>query len=217
MAVLTETGPGGGRACRGRAQAIAVLAAAALCAAVGDRVDDLDRGRPAVRQRVGGGFANLLAVDRAAEGRLGRVHVDRGAAFLAGGQKERDLLIVALESDGHRHARTDDPLRARRLADAGCLQNVDELTDPGFLHALLILGSVISAILSQVTFLPCSLNLLRDLDPARTGEVVELSLQPVVRLLRQPGVGVVARLGHGYSSVSCGGSGPLPGPGGPRG
>src|SRR6266849_1759801 len=168
--------------------------------AVRDRLKDLDGGRTAVRQGVGGRLANLLARDGAAQRRPRRVHVDRRAALLAGREQERHLVLVALEPDRHRHARTDHAIRARRLADPRVVEDVLQLVDAGLLLALLLLRRVVAAVLAQVPLVSGRLDLLGDLDTARPGEVVQLRLEPVVRLLSEPGDGVVARLGHGYSS-----------------
>ena len=168
---------------------------------VGHGVDDLHRDLLAVGQRVARLLADLLAGDRRAKRGLRRVHVDRRAALLARGQQERDLLVVADEADGHRHAGADHAIRARRLADPGVLQNVLELEDPAFLLALLLLGRVVTAVLAQVSLVAGSLDLFRDIDAPLHREIVELGLKPVVRLLGKPGDAFIARLGHGHSSV----------------
>ena len=65
--------------------------------------------------------------------------------------------------------------------------------------ALFVLGRVITAVLAQVALFASRFDLLRDIDAAPSGEVVELCLEPVKRLLGQPGDGLFTRLGHGYS------------------
>jgi hypothetical protein len=76
-----------------------------------------------------------------------------------------------------------------------------EQDDPGLDLALLILGRVVAAVLLQVALVAGRLDLLRDIDAPRSGKVVKLGLEPVVRLLGQPGDGLFARLGHGHSLV----------------
>src|SRR6266567_5002587 len=177
-------------------------------------LEDLDGGRTPVWQGVGGRLADLLARDRAAERRPWRVHIDRRAALLAGREQERHLVLVALEPDRHRHAGTDHAIRPRRLPDARVVQDVLQLVDAGLLLALLLLRRVVTAVLAQVTLVPGRLDLLGDLDAAGPGEVVQLRLEPVVRLLGKPGDGVIAGLGHGYSSdaVRTESAGPWQGP-----
>ena len=58
----------------------------------------------------------------------------------------------------------------------GVLQDVLQKDDPRLDLALLVLGRVVAAVLPQVAFLPGRLDLLRDLDAARPGQVVELGL-----------------------------------------
>ena len=65
----------------------------------------------------------------------------------------------------------------------------------GLLLALLLLGGVVAAVLAQVALLAGLLDLAGDLGAAPTGEILELRLEPVVRLLGQPGD--TAGLGHG--------------------
>jgi len=79
-------------------------------------------------------------------------------------------------------------------------QDVGELVDPRLLFALLLLGRVVSAVLPQVALFPSRLDLLGDVDPALARQMIELSLEPVKCLLRQPGDSVVTGLGHKYSS-----------------
>src|SRR5262245_55861245 len=86
-------------------------------------------------------------------------------------------------------------------------QDVGELVDPRLLLALLLLSSVVSAVLTQVALFPSRLDLLGDVDPALARQMIELSLEPVICLLCQPGDSVVTGLGHKYSSY------PLCGPG----
>ena len=131
---------------------------------VGDGFQDLDGVGAAVRQGVGGLLADLLAHDRGAQRRAGRVDVDRRAALLAGGEQERHLVLVLDEPDRDRHARADHPVGARRAADAGVLQDVLERDDPGLHLALLVLGRVVPAVLAQVALVPGRLDLLRDVN-----------------------------------------------------
>src|SRR5206468_13064608 len=101
-----------------------------LSADVGHGLQDLDGAGAAVRQRVGGLLADLLAHDGGAERRPGRVDVDRRAALLAGGEQERHLVVVLDEPDRDRHARADHAVGPRRPADAGVLQDVLQDDDP---------------------------------------------------------------------------------------
>src|ERR1700749_1002674 len=87
--------PAGVRPESGSLPAPIVGLAVALDAHVGDGFEDLDGAGAAVGQGVGGLLARLLAHDRGAERGLGRVDVDRGHAFLPGGEQEGDLLVVA--------------------------------------------------------------------------------------------------------------------------
>src|SRR5215467_10105800 len=169
---------------------------ARLHAHVGDRLENLDRGAAAVRQRVGRGLPDLLAVDRAAQRRLGRVHVDRRAALLAGGEQERDLVLVSGEADRDGHARAYDPVGAGRLADPRVVQDVHDLEDPALPLALLFLGGVVAAVLPQVALVPGGLDSLGDLRAPFAREVVQLRLEPVIRLLGEPGDAVITGFGH---------------------
>src|SRR5205807_5354406 len=116
---------------------------------VRDCLEDLDGAGPAVRQRVGGLLADLLAHDGGAERRPGGVDVDRRAALLTGGEQERHLIVVLDEPDGDRHARADHAVGARRAADAGVLQDVLQDDDPRLDLALLVLGRVVPAVFLQ--------------------------------------------------------------------
>src|SRR5215472_14511921 len=118
----------------------ATLVARVLLPAVGDRLEDLHRGRAAVRQRVGGRLADLLAGDGAAQRGARGVDVDRRAALLAGSTQERDLVLVALEPDGHRHAGAYHAVGARRLPDPGGFEYLLDRPDAGLLLALFLLG-----------------------------------------------------------------------------
>src|SRR6516164_11361365 len=127
-------------------------AARAVCGswsrpAVRDRFEDLDRGGATVRQVVSGGLADLLSRDSAAQRRAGRVHVDGRATFLAGGEQEGDLVLVAGEPDRHGHPGAHDALGPWRVAYLCVLEDVLDLPDPGFLLALFLLGGVIAAVL----------------------------------------------------------------------
>src|SRR6266487_523289 len=165
---------------------------------VRDRLQDLDRGRAAVWQVVRRGLADLLPRDSAAQRRPGGVHVDGRAAFLAGGEQEGDLILVAGEPDGHGHAGAHHALGPWRVAYLGVLQDVLDLPDPGLLLALLLLGGVVPAVLAQVALFSSGLDLLRDLYTRGAGQIVKLRFQPVVCFLGEPG-NVLACLGHGYS------------------
>src|SRR5262249_56689760 len=76
-----------------------------------------------------------------------------------------------------------------------------EREDPPLVLAFLFLGGVIPAVLAQVPLFAGRLDLLGDVNASLSGEVVEFGLEPVIRLLGQPGDAVFARLGHGHSSV----------------
>src|SRR5215472_9905222 len=140
--------------------------------AVGDRFEDLDRGGASVGQRVGRGLADLLPRDSAAQGGAWRIHVDGGAAFLARGEQEGDLVLIAGEPDRHGHPGAHDTLGPGRVAYL--------------------------SVLPQVALVPGGLDLLRDLHTRGASQMVELRLQPVVCFLGEPG-DVLACLGHGYS------------------
>src|ERR1039457_2619568 len=113
--------------------------------------------------------------------------------------QEGNLILVLGEADRDRHAGADYAIGARRLANPGVLQDVGDLADPALHLALFVLGRVVAAVLAQVAFSPGRLDLLRDLDAAWTRELVKLRLETVIRLLGQPGEGIVAGLGHGNS------------------
>jgi len=94
-------------------------------------------------------------------------------------------------------------------------QDVGQLVDPGLDLALLFLGCVVAAVLPQVPLIPRGFDLLGDVDPALAGKVIQLALEPVMRLLSEPGDSIVARLGHKYSShplAELYSAGPRPGP-----
>jgi hypothetical protein len=59
---------------------------------------------------------------------------------------------------------------------------------------------VVTAVFAEVTFFAGGLDLCGDLDSAIAREVIQLLLEPVVRLLGEPGDVGVAGFGHGYSS-----------------
>ena len=149
-------------------------------------------------------LADLLAVDRRAERRPGRVDVDRGAALLAGGEQERHLVVVADEPDGHRHAGAHHPLGRGGLTDLRGVQDLAEMEDPRLHLALLVLGRVVAAVLLQVALFAGGLDLLGDVDAPGPREILVLGLQAVVRLLRQPGDVLIARVGHGFSLLARG-------------
>jgi class 3 adenylate cyclase len=154
---------------KGRRQAVEILGASRkmlLRPHVRDGLQDLDGGGAAVRQRVGGPLAHLLAHDRGAQRGTRGVDVDRRPALFAGGEQERHLVLVLDEPDGHRHARADHPVGARRAADPGVLEDVLERDDPRLDLALLVLGRVITAVLTQIPLLAGRLDLLRDIDAA---------------------------------------------------
>src|SRR5947207_9847619 len=88
----------------------------------------------------------------------------------------------SFEPDRDRHARADHAVGAGRAADARVLQYVLQDDDPRLDLALLVLGRVVPAVLAQVAFFPGRLDLLRDIDAPRSGEVVKFGLEPVVRL-----------------------------------
>src|ERR1700678_349713 len=180
------------------------MSAVVLGSVVRDGFQDLDGVGAAVRRAEGGLLTDLLADDGGAQRRARRVDGDRRAALLAGGEQERHLVVVPGEPDGDRHARADHALRAGRRADARVVQHVLKSDDPRLDMTLLVLGRVVTAVLTQVAFRPGGLDLLGDIDAPRSGEMVEFGLKPVVRLLGQPGDAVIARLGHGYSSVRTG-------------
>src|SRR5699024_1621259 len=127
---------------------------------------------------------------------LGRVHIDRSAALLPGGEQEGDLLLVTGELDRDGHAGTDHTLGARRFADLRGAKELCELDDAVLHLALLFLGGVVAAVLLEVALLTGCLDLLRDLDAPITRQVVQLGLEPVMRLLGEPGDVVIAGLGH---------------------
>ena len=137
--------------------------------AVRDRLEDLDGRRAPVWQVIGRRFPDLLAGDRVAQRGPRRVDVDRRAALLAGREQECHLVLVTLEPDGHRHAGTDYAIRARRVPDAGVVQDVLQLVDAALLLALFLLGRVIATVLLQVALVPGGLDLLGDLDAAWPG------------------------------------------------
>ena len=99
------------------------------------------------------------------------------------------------------------PSSGGRLADLGAPQHVLELTDPGLLLALVVLGRVVAAVLLEVALVARSGDLLDDLLAPGAPEVVELGLQLVVGLLGQPDgalVGhVVAPASRCPGAVSC--------------
>src|SRR5699024_7640488 len=70
-------------------------------------------------------------------------------------------------------------------------------TDPGLLLGLLLASRVVTAVLLQVTLLAGGLDLVGDVGPAHTDEVVVLGLQAVIGILSEP-----CGFGHGSSFVS---------------
>jgi hypothetical protein len=81
---------------------------------------------------------------------------------------------------------------------------VHELEDAALSLALLLLGGVVAAVFAQVAFVSGGLDFLGNLDAPCPREVVQLRLEPVIRLLGEPGDGVIAGFGH---ENSYGGSG----------
>src|SRR5690606_38712875 len=91
---------------------------------------------------------------------------------------------------GHTHARLDDAIISR-VAD-GCLaQQSCQLADAGLDLALLFFRGVVPAVLLQVALITRGLDAFRDLIAATTTEVVKFCGETVVRLLGQPGDGLV--------------------------
>src|SRR5579875_1807089 len=105
----------------------------------------------------------------------------------------------ANRTDGH--SRANHAVGARRLADPRVLQDLLDLEDPALVLALLLLGGVITAVLTKIALLASRLNPLCDLDPQWSRALVQFGLEAVVRLLGQPGDASVAGLGHRHSSV----------------
>ena len=83
---------------------------------VGDSFQDLDGVGAAVRQGVGGPLADLLAHDRGAQRRAGRVDVDRRAALLAGSEQERHLVLDLYERAEHVEVAPVDREHGRRVS-----------------------------------------------------------------------------------------------------
>src|SRR5215212_5457285 len=157
---------------------------------------DLDGHLATVRRLVGRAVPCLVPVDGRAERRLLAVDVERGVGDFAAAEQEGQLLTA--EVDGDHHARRYDAVVGGCGADLRALQQLGQLADPDLLLALLLLGGVVAAVLAEVALVSGGLDLLGDLGPAVPREVVTLGLQPVVRLLGQPG-DVLGGLGHGLS------------------
>src|SRR5208283_2800336 len=131
------------------------------------------------------------------------------------GEQERDLFLVAGEPDRHGHARPDHAVGPRRLTDPGVLQDRLNLQHPALVLALFFLGRVVSAVFAEITLFAGCFNSLRDLDPQWSRAIIQFGLEPVVRLLGQPGDASFAGLGHGHSSALRGPAmsrGPWPAP-----
>src|SRR5436190_19793608 len=128
-----------------------------------------------------------------------------GRRVLARTDEEAFLLRVVTEVHRDDHARTGDAGLGRRLANLRLAEQLLQLTDACLRLALLLLGSVVAAVLLEISLFPRRLDPLDDLGAARAGEVVELALQPVVRLLGEPGDDGLAGLGHGNPPKTNGG------------
>ena len=81
-----------------------------------------------------------------------------------------------------------DLVGLRRLADLGGAQQLLQVADARLLLALLLAGGVVAAVLPEVALLAAGVDLGGD-DRAVGDQLVELGLQPVVRVLGQPGGG----------------------------
>jgi hypothetical protein len=91
---------------------------------------------------------------------------------------------------------------------AGAAQHVLELADPGLGLRLLLARRVVAAVLLQVAFFAGGADTGDDLAPDGTAQVVELRLELVEGVLRQPdGVLFAAGLGHGEELLCLSGTG----------
>jgi len=107
-------------------------------------------------------------------------------------------LVAIGEAHGDGHAGLHDAVVRGCLADAGTVQQLGQLADARLLLALLLLGGVVAAVLAKVTLLARGLDPGGQLVATFARHVVELGLEPVVRLLGQPGDDL-ARTRHGNS------------------
>src|SRR5690606_28248661 len=115
-------------------------------------------------------------------------------------QQERALL--AGHRDAHDHAGLDHAVILGGLADHGVLQQALEVRDPRLHLALLLAGSVVPAVLLEVTLVTSSGDALGDLGPAGPFELRELLGQAVVRVLGEPGA--IRLAAHGITPVVLG-------------
>ena len=138
-------------------------------------------------------------MQRGAERRRRADHVEVAGALLDVADEVAlgVVVAVALVDDRDDGARPDDAGLGGG-DDLGVLEDRLELADAALHVALLVLGGVVVAVLGEVAELAGPLDLRGDLDAAPRGEVVELGLQPVERLLGQ-----LVRF-HGASTLPAG-------------
>ncbi len=78
----------------------------------------------------------------------------------------RLVVVIAVELVGDDHARLDDAVVGRGLADLGAAEHVLHLEDLGLVLALLLAGGVVAAVLLEVALVAGSTDLRDDLGAA---------------------------------------------------
>ena len=110
--------------------------------------------------------------------------------FSDGATKELVLILVVVD---HRHHGPDlNESRVLDLADFRRLEEVGELANPGFHHALLVLRRVVLGVLLEIAVFACLGDPCRDLDTADRRQLFEFGLELLVGGRREPG----RRIGH---------------------
>src|ERR1700759_4029378 len=147
--VVSSTRSGCSTGCASTATAPRPRSERLASAGVGDRLEDLGLDLLAVHL-VLHGVAALLAVDRLAQRGLRGEDLQLVTGHLAGAEEELLLHVVVDQVDGHLHARLDDTIVRRRLADLGALEHLGQLGDPAVPLAELVAGGVVAGVLLQV-------------------------------------------------------------------
>src|SRR4051794_41543496 len=199
----------------------------------GSAHEGLERHDP-IAERAAGSLVRDLVADRGADERGSERgaggHGARVGRLLLGvlGDQIRLVVLVVEVERRHRdqHAGPDRVGRRRRLDDVGVAEHLLNVPDACLHQTLLVLGGVVLRVLAQIAVLARDLDLLGDLGAPRTGEVVELGLQPVVRVQRErrrrllagrtgrTRLELLGKVGHG-PSLAAGPPPAPPPPGGP--
>ena len=116
-----------------------------------------------------------------------------GVLNLAG--TEQELQVAARHLGLDDHAQGYNAIVDGGVANLGGLQQVLELLDACLVLGLLVAGSVVAAVLAEVTLVACLSDAVDDFLTVRAGEVLQFLSETVEGVLSEPCTGVVS---HAY-------------------